>query len=79
MPETEQFIKDGYGWTCKRCREDEAAHAPDEAGTLARFFREGESEEREPRLSTGALARWRDDDGRRILFCPTCGAEEEPD
>ncbi|HKP73304.1 MAG TPA: hypothetical protein VJT82_10235 [Pyrinomonadaceae bacterium] len=48
---------------------------PDES-TRARFFSEGESEEREPRLSAHALARWRDD-SRQVLVCPNCGAEEK--
>ncbi|MDQ3744259.1 MAG: hypothetical protein M3444_07750 [Acidobacteriota bacterium] len=46
------------------------------ASALPRFFREGEAEEREPRLSADALARWRDD-SRRALLCPRCGVEEE--
>jgi len=43
---------------------------------LPRFFREGEAEEREARLSGDALARWKDD-SRRALVCPRCGVEEE--
>lgn len=43
---------------------------------LPRFFREGEAEEREARLSARALARWKDD-ARRALVCPRCGAEED--
>ena len=75
MPETQHFINDGYGWACKRCRaagraRDSAAGAP-----LPRFFREGESEEREPRLSSPTLARWKDGNGR-TLVCPRCGVEE---
>ena len=46
------------------------------ADALARFFREGESEEREARLSARTLARWTDDT-RRALRCPRCGVEEE--
>jgi hypothetical protein len=69
------FVNDGYGWTCMRCAEQHAhADAPD--GLLPRFFREGEAEEREPRLSNHALARWKDDI-RRTLLCPRCGVEEE--
>lgn len=45
------------------------------APALARFFREGEAEERETRLSADALARWKDD-SRRALLCPRCGVEE---
>jgi hypothetical protein len=50
--------------------------APSSTNALARFFREGESEEREPRLSSSALARWKDE-SRRALVCTRCGAEED--
>ncbi|HEV7890750.1 MAG TPA: hypothetical protein VGP08_08925 [Pyrinomonadaceae bacterium] len=80
MPE--RFINDGRGWECKRCREEDASALGDDAdesepssNALARFFREGEAEEREPRLSSSALARWKDD-ARRALACPRCGTEE---
>lgn len=80
MPE--QFINDGRGWECKRCREEDASAFDDEAhegkrssNALPRFFREGEAEEREPRLASSTLARWKDDT-RRALACPRCGAEE---
>jgi hypothetical protein len=69
------FVNDGYGWTCKRCREEQTAGAPLREPSLPRFFREGEAEEREPRLSSHALARWKDDT-RRTLICPRCGVEE---
>jgi hypothetical protein len=52
------------------------AHSSSRASALPRFFREGEAEEREPRLSADALARWKDD-SRRALLCPRCGVEEE--
>ncbi|HYY98884.1 MAG TPA: hypothetical protein VE642_09855 [Pyrinomonadaceae bacterium] len=81
MPE--RFINDGRGWECKRCRAEDASALDDEAHeaspssrALPRFFREGEAEEREPRLSSSALARWKDST-RRALVCPRCGAEEE--
>ena len=92
MQEIKHFVNDGYGWACKRCRavedadasrveSDDAdaqggASAPTSADALARFFREGEAEEREPRLSAHSLARWTDD-SRRTLRCPRCGVEEE--
>ena len=74
MPE--HFANDGYGWACKRCRESEAPGPPGAGAALPRFFREGEAEEREPRLSSPALARWKTD-ARRTLVCPRCGAEED--
>jgi hypothetical protein len=69
------FVNDGYGWECRRCRE--AAGAPDATADapLPRFFREGEAEEREPRLASPSLARWKDA-SRRALVCPRCGVEE---
>ncbi len=82
MAETEHFIREPFGWVCKHCREatryerdDENKRASQTEGR-ARFFREGEAEEREPHLSTRALARWRNAGEQRILFCPNCGAEE---
>jgi hypothetical protein len=51
------------------------AHSSSSPHALARFFREGEAEERETRLSAVALARWKDD-SRRALVCPRCGVEE---
>lgn len=79
---SQHFINDGYGWTCRHCREattDERASDSIQPGALARFFHEGEAEERAatPRLATPALARWRRDAARRLLYCPLCGVEEE--
>jgi hypothetical protein len=79
MPE--RFINDGRGWECRRCRneselEDDAHEGEPSTHTLARFFGEGEAEEREPRLSSSSLARW-NDASRRALVCPRCGAEED--
>ena len=68
------FVNQGFGWTCRRCQGNDEARSS-EAGGRARFFREGEAEEREMKLSEPALARWRDD-AREILVCPRCGMEE---
>ena len=92
MPETKHFVNDGYGWACKRCLSSDDADASrvesddadaqrgpsatPRADVLARFFSEGEAEEREPRLSAHSLARWTDD-SRRTLRCPRCGVEEK--
>lgn len=80
MPE--RFINDGRGWECKRCRGEDASAVGtgDDEGlpssnALPRFFREGEAEEREPRLASSTRARWKDDT-RSALACPRCGAEE---
>jgi hypothetical protein len=71
----QHFVNNGYGWTCRRCQEkEETARAP-ERSARARFFSEGEAEEREPRFSASALAQWRDE-LRQVLSCPRCGVEE---
>lgn len=72
--EIEHFINQGYGWLCKNCHEEvETRDGPVEG--RARFFSEGEAEDKEPRLSSQALASWRDA-SRQVLFCPSCGIEE---
>jgi hypothetical protein len=70
----EHFFNSGYGWLCRHCN-PEAGPAEAEARTLARFMTEGEAEDKEPSLSTGILARWRDA-SRRSLYCPSCSVEE---
>lgn len=57
---------------------DDSRAPADGADALPRFFREGEAEERETRLASRALARWRDTPRGRALHCPRCGAEEVP-
>lgn len=79
MRETEHFVNDGFGWECRRCREASrhgGESATKKAGSLPRFFREGEAEGGGPRLSTQALAHWVDA-SRKKLRCPLCGVEEE--
>lgn len=74
LMEIEHFFNPGYGWMCRHCAgEDEARASSAEA--RARFFNEGEAESKEPKLSTPALARWRDA-ARTTLYCPRCGVEE---
>ncbi|HEX8846774.1 MAG TPA: hypothetical protein VF791_19180 [Pyrinomonadaceae bacterium] len=77
MLEIDHFINTGLGWVCKHCGGEMGARVQEE-GTRARFFREGEAEEKEPELSTTALARWTSP-ARRALFCPRCGVEEAVD
>jgi hypothetical protein len=81
--ETKHFVNEGRGWECRRCRAEDAKALDGDAhegvpssNTLARFFREGEAEERELHLSSSALARWKND-SRRALVCTRCGAEED--
>ncbi|MDQ3685503.1 MAG: hypothetical protein M3430_07855 [Acidobacteriota bacterium] len=68
------FINRGDGWMCRRCLEEAEERAPVNGGR-ARFFTEGEAEQREPVLSAPFRARWRDS-SRRVLFCSECNAEE---
>jgi hypothetical protein len=75
MFETDHFINEGFGWVCKHCSAEMGARVDALRDTRARFFREGEAEEKEPRLSTPALARWTTP-ARRALACPRCGIEE---
>jgi hypothetical protein len=72
----EHFRNTGFGWTCKRCGDEEQRSAAQGSqGSRGRFFHEGEAEARATELSTRALARWRDD-AHTILYCPRCGVEE---
>jgi hypothetical protein len=71
----EHFVNEGFGWTCRRCLTQERARETPVQSPRARFFSEGESEDRDPKLSTPALARWRDA-SRRTLVCPRCETEE---
>jgi hypothetical protein len=70
----EHFTNEGFGWTCRRCHAETKARES-QPDSRARFFTEGESEDRDPSLSAPALARWRDA-ARQNLFCPRCGVEE---
>ncbi len=72
--EIEHFINEGFGWVCKHCSAGTEARAGEKPGR-ARFFREGEAEEKEPPLSTPALARWTSA-ARTALACPRCGIQE---
>lgn len=75
--EIDHFINPGDGWQCKHCsKEIETREAA--GGGRARFFSEGESEDKEPTLSSLALARWRDA-SRQVLYCPRCSIEERVD
>jgi hypothetical protein len=75
--ETDHFINEGFGWVCKHCSAETKTRVNEEE-TRARFFTEGEAEEKEPRLSTTALARWTNA-SRRTLTCPRCRIEEVVD
>lgn len=74
MIEIDHFINEGFGWVCKHCSEEMKARV-DDKNPRARFFSEGEAEEKEPALSISALARWTSPT-HRALACPRCGIEE---
>jgi hypothetical protein len=80
VKETACFVNEGFGWECKSCREVVGAAARDveesPSSALGRFFLEGEAEGGGPRLTSSALARWKDE-SRTTLRCPVCGVEEE--
>lgn len=70
----DHFINTGYGWVCSHCSPEMATLNRETEGR-ARFFHEGEAEDKEPALSTVALARW-SDASRQALVCPRCGIQE---
>ncbi len=75
VAETDHFINAGYGWLCKHCTAEADGARAKEEGARARFFTEGEAEDKTPAMSTPALAKWRDA-SRQSLVCPRCCVEE---
>ena len=75
MIELNNFYNDGFGWVCKACDRElnDAGDAVD--AEHARFFREGEAEAKQPKLSNHALAKWLGP-ARTTLTCPRCGVTE---
>ena len=73
--ETIHFIHSGFGWHCKHCLAENEAGGPSEKNAKARYYTEGEAEEKELRMAAPFLARWRDA-SRRTLYCPQCSVEE---
>lgn len=69
------FVNHGYGWTCRHCQTKETARVLEQSAR-ARFFSEGEAEDREPKFSSASRARWRDA-SRQELICPQCGVAEK--
>ena len=75
MTDLQNFRNDGFGWVCIRCDRDMNS-ADDDAGQIARVFREGEAESKTHTLTNSAIARWTDKT-RRFLYCPRCGVTED--
>jgi hypothetical protein len=69
---TSNFYNKGFGWICRGCERDNSSADIDQA---PRLLTEGESEGKNPRLSTTALARWADET-RQTLECTRCGTKE---
>ena len=74
VPELEHFYNNGFGWICKRCEEEEVIKTSE--SEHSRLLSEGEAESKNPRLSTPALAKWKDEK-REALMCERCGIEEQ--
>ena len=74
MRDLNDFYNHGFGWACRHCERELAAET-NENPAHSRFFVEGESESKRPRLSNPALARWADA-ARTTLICPRCGITE---
>jgi hypothetical protein len=70
--DSSNFYNKGFGWICRRCEPDNSPPVSDQP---SRLLTEGESEGKNPRLSTAALAHWADDT-RQTLECPQCGMKE---
>ena len=68
--ELKDFYNEGFGWVCKHCE-----RLPAPGSEKRRLLAEGESEGKEPALSSRAMARWADKE-QRTLVCPSCGITE---
>jgi len=75
MNQTNHFFNPGYGWLCKHCSAEAGKDKQHTKDKRARLSREGGVEEKEPQLSTVALARWTNAT-RQALVCPRCSIEE---
>jgi hypothetical protein len=71
--ELRDFYNDGFGWICRRCEQELAAG--ENQDDVSRLMTEGEAENKQPKLSTNALAKWFDA-AQTKLICPRCGLTE---
>jgi hypothetical protein len=69
----ENFYHSGFGWICCRCELELKSDSASE--TQGRLMREGESESKNPRFSTAAMAKWKDKE-QSALICPRCEVSE---
>ncbi|HVE57439.1 MAG TPA: hypothetical protein VNB22_11470 [Pyrinomonadaceae bacterium] len=76
MIELNDFYNDGFGWICRACERE--LKGQNTAVSHSRLLREGESESKDPRFSSSALAKWADAE-HRTLICPRCAITESVD
>lgn len=74
--ELNNFYNKGFGWICKRCERE--LQTDDTDKKTSRLMTEGESESKQPKLSSVAMAKWTDK-AQRSLICPRCGIIESVD
>ena len=73
--ELKDFYNDGFGWICKLCERDFKKAEKVSGKKLSRLMSEGEAENKQPKFSVSALAKWTDKTNR-TLMCPRCGITE---
>lgn len=76
--ELSDFYNDGFGWICKHCERELADLAENKEQKHSRLMSEGEAENKTPRFSNQAMAKWTDKT-QRTLICPRCGITELAD
>ncbi len=76
--ELNDFYNAGFGWICKKCERELKNQENSSEKSISRLMREGESESKNPKLSSLAMAKWTDAT-RRTLICPRCGSMESTD
>ncbi len=77
MMELNDFYNDGFGWKCRQCERELTAQTSAEANQ-SRLLTEGETENKQPKFSNLALAKWFDK-AQTTLICPRCGITERAD
>jgi len=78
MIELNDFYNEGFGWICRHCERELIEQDNSSKEKQSRLMREGESESKQPKLSSLALAKWADV-AQRTLTCPRCGITELAD
>lgn len=76
--ELNDFYNHGFGWICKHCERELKQQREVSDKNVSRLMTEGEAENKQPKLSNLALAKWADA-AQRTLTCPRCGITELAD